>query len=79
MPRITELKPNYMASDIGVIISGLMKKKKISPKQMALELGITRQAINYKIQANAFTYKDIIIIFHVLELTPEEILRYVSY
>lgn len=79
MPRIAELKPNYMASDIGVIISGLMKKKKISPKQMGLELGITRQAINYKIQTNSFTYKDIIIIFHVLELTPEEILRYVSY
>ena len=79
MPRIAELKPNYMASDIGVIISGLMKKKKISPKEMGLELGITRQAMNYKIQTNSFSYKDIIVIFHVLELTPEEILRYVQY
>ena len=79
MPRIAELKPNYMASDIGVIISGLMKKKRISPKEMGLRLGITRQAMNHKIQANSFTYRDIIIIFHELELTEEEILRYVSY
>ena len=79
MPRIAELKPNYMASDIGVIVSGLMRKKRITPKEMGSRLGISRQAMNYKIDHNAFDYKDIIIIFHELELTDEEILRYVSY
>lgn len=79
MPRIAELKPNYMASDIGIIVSGLMKKKRISPKEMGSRLGISRQAMNYKIDNNAFNYKDIIVIFHELELTDEEILRYVKY
>lgn len=79
MPRITELKPNYMEKDIGLIVSGLMKKKKISPKEMGSYLGISRQAMNYKIDKCSFTYKDIIIIFHVLELSKEEILRYVQY
>ena len=79
MPRITELKPNYMAKDIGLIITGLMKKKRITPQEMGAHLGITRQAMGYKLNNSAFTYHDIIVIFHVLELTEEEILRYVQY
>lgn len=79
MPRIAELKPNYMADDIGMIVSGLMKKKRISPKEMGSRLGISRQAMNYKIDNNSFTYKDIIIIFHELELSSEDILRFVQY
>ena len=79
MPRIKELKAEYMASDIGLIIAGLMKKKRITPKDMGSRLGITRQAMNYKLENSSFTYKDIIIIFHELELSEDEILRYVRY
>ena len=79
MPRIAELKPNYMAKDIGLIIAGLMKRKKITSKEMGSRLGISRQAMNYKIDNNSFSYKDIIIIFHELELSSEDILRYVQY
>jgi hypothetical protein len=56
-----------------------MKKKRISPKEMGSHLGISRQAMNYKLDNSSFTYKDIIIIFHELDLTEEEILRYVQY
>ena len=68
MPRISEFKPNYMADDIGLIIAGYMKKKRISPKQLGSVLGISRQAMNYKIDNNAFTYRDIVVIFNELEL-----------
>ena len=50
MPRITELKPNYMEKDIGLIVSGLMKKKKISPKEMGSYLGISRQALVWSME-----------------------------
>lgn len=79
MPRITAYKPEYMANDIGVIISGLMKKKRISPRKMGEVLGISRQAMNYKLDNNSFSYRDIIIIFHELELTADQILKYTSY
>ena len=79
MPRIAELKPNYMAADIGLIITGLMKRKRISVKEMGSKLGITRQAMSYKLDHGSFSYKDLIILFHELELTDEEILRYVKY
>ena len=79
MPRIEALKPNYMANDIGVIIAGHMKQKKISPKAMGETLGISRQAMNYKLNNNVFSYKDIIIIFHELGLSAEQVLRYTTY
>lgn len=79
MPRIKELKAEYMANDIGLIIAGLMKRKRITSKELASRLNMTRQAVNYKLDNNSFSYKDIIIIFHELELTDEEILRYVKY
>ena len=79
MPRITELKPNYMASDLGLIISGLMKRQRITPKEMGSRLGISRQAMNQKLKASSFSYRDVIILFHELELTDEEILRYITY
>ena len=68
-----------MADDIGIIISGLMKKKRISPREMGEVLGISRQAMNYKLEHNSFSYKDIIIIFHELELSADQILKYTSY
>lgn len=79
MPRIKELKAEYMANDIGLIIAGLMKRKRITPQELASRLNMTRQAVNYKLDNNSFSYKDIIIIFHELELTDEEVLRYVKY
>ena len=79
MPRISAYKPQYMADDIGIIISGLMKKKRISPREMGEVLGISRQAMNYKLEHNSFSYKDIIIIFHELELSADQILKYTSY
>ena len=79
MPRIKELKSEYMAKDIGLVISGLMKRKRITPKEMGSHLNISRQAMNYKLDHSSFTYKDIIIIFHVLELSEDEILRYIRY
>lgn len=79
MPRIRELKPNYMANDIGMVVAGLMKRKRITPKEMGSRLGISRQAFNYKIDNNSFTYRDIIIIFHELELSDNEILKYIQY
>jgi len=75
MPRVKELKPDYMAKDIGSNIVGLMFRKKISQTELARELGITQGGLHYKLFNNSFTYKDLLIIFRQLELTDEEIVR----
>lgn len=75
MPRVAELKPQYMAKDIGSNIVGLMFRKKVSQTKLASELGITQGGLHYKLMNNAFTYKDLIIIFHQLDLSDDEIVR----
>ena len=50
-----------------------------TPKEMGSRLGISRQAMNQKLKASSFSYRDVIILFHELELTDEEILRYITY
>lgn len=79
MPRIKELKAEYMSNDIGLIIAGLMKRKRITPADMGSRLGISRQAMSYKLDHSSFSYFDVIRLFHELELSDEEILRYVKY
>lgn len=75
MPRIKELKPTYMANDIGANIAGMMFRAKFSQTRMAKALGITQGGLNYKLRNNALTYKDLIIIFHELELSDADIVR----
>lgn len=75
MPRVKELKPDYMAKDIGSNIVGLMFRKGIKQTELARELGITQGGLHYKLFNNSFTYKDLLIIFRQLELTDDEIVR----
>ena len=75
MPRVEALRPQYMAKDIGSNIVGLMFRKKICQTELAKELGLTQGGLHYKLMNNSFSYKDLIIIFHQLELTDEEIVR----
>ena len=78
MPRIKELKPQYMANDIGSKIVGEMFRKKVSQTKLASELGITQGGLHYKLINNTFSYKDLIIIFHQLELTDEQIVGWMK-
>ena len=75
MPRVKELKPVYMERDIGSRIVGLMFKSKVSQTALAKELGITQGGLHYKLMNNAFTYKDLIIIFREVGATDTEILE----
>ena len=75
MPRVKELKPDYMAKDLGSNIVGLMFRKGIKQTELARELGITQGGLHYKLFNNSFTYKDLLIIFRQLELTDDEIVR----
>ena len=75
MPRVNELKPMYMAKDIGSNIVGLMFRKGVSQTDLAKELGITQGGLHYKLFNNSFSYRDLLVIFRRLELTDEEIVR----
>ena len=75
MPRVNALKPMYMAKDIGARIKGMMFRAKITETAMASELGLTQGGFHYKLDNNAFSYFDLIVIFHELGATDSEILE----
>lgn len=75
MPRIREFKSRYMVNDIGAWVAGKLMRLKITQKTAAGELGITQQALSFKIHNNSFTYEDLIKLFKVFETEDEEILR----
>lgn len=75
MPRVEALKPQYKAKDIGSRIVGLMFRSKVSQTALAKELGITQGGLHYKLMNNAFTYRDLIIVFRETNATDEEILE----
>ena len=75
MPRVKELRPQYMMNDIGSYIVGLMHKYKVKKCEMAEVLGVTPSGMTYKIDNNVFSYGDLILIFHRLGVSEEEILR----
>ena len=75
MPRVNELKYQYLSKDIGATLVGLMYRNKVTQIALADALSITQGGFNYKLRNNAFTYRDLLIIFKELDLSDEEILR----
>jgi len=75
MPRVKELKPQYMEKDIGSRIVGMMFRSKVSQTALAKELGVTPGGMHHKLMNNVFTYKDLIIIFRMVGATEEEVLE----
>jgi transcriptional regulator with XRE-family HTH domain len=75
MPRIKELKTNYMLTDIGSTLDTFRRQKKIKQKDLAEMCGLTQQNLSNKFTHNSFKYGDLIKIFHALELTDDQIVR----
>lgn len=75
MPRVNELKFQYLSNDIGSTIVGMMFRNRVTQSAMADALSITQGGFNYKLRNNAFSYKDLLIIFKELNVSDEEILK----
>lgn len=75
MPRIRELKHQYMANDIGAWVKGQIMRKKLSQEYVADEMGITQQALSRKIRENSFKYIDLLLLFKALKVEDREIIK----
>ena len=74
MPRIKALQHEYKDKDLQSYLRAWMYRANMTQEAVAHELGISRQAYNYKLRHSTFTYKDLLIIFRALQLTDDEIL-----
>lgn len=80
MPRLAMTKEQKMAARVATKqerftawFLGRLKKGDISQQEAGKWLGITQQGISRKARANAFTLKDMLIIFHMLDADAEEL------
>lgn len=71
MPRIKELKSNY----IGKTIKKWLIDADMNQSDLAYCMGISRQKLSYMIRNNSITYKDMLDIIAVCNVSDEEILK----
>lgn len=71
MPRVKELKSNY----IGKTVRKWLIDADMNQQDLANEIGMSPQLLGYKIKNNAFGYGDLLDIFEALKLPDEEIIR----
>ena len=75
MPRVRELKPQYMEKDLVTFIRSKLADNKISVSKAATEIGITRQSLEYKLSNKCLKHIDIIYLLNMVDATDEEILK----
>ena len=74
MPRVCINKKQYKQESIGSWIVGQLFKKKLKKMDLADELDITRQGLDWKLHNNSFDYGDLLTIFEFLESSEDDIL-----
>lgn len=71
MPRITELKSNY----IGKTVRKWLIDADMNQQQLAEAIGMSPQNLGHKISTNNFYYRDLLDIIEALSVPDEEVLK----
>ena len=71
MPRIKELKRNY----IGKTVRKWLIDADMTQQDLANAIGISPQLLGYKINNNAFAYGDLIDVIEALDVPDDEIVK----
>lgn len=72
MPKVCINQKQYKENSIGSWIVGQMFKKKLKRKDLAGELFISVQGLNWKLNNNSFSYGDMLTVFEFLGSSDEE-------
>jgi predicted transcriptional regulator len=75
MPKVIINKLQYKTHNIGPWVVMWLRRKQKRMSDLGEELGISQQAVSYKIKTNSFSYGDMLVIFDYLEVPDEEILQ----
>lgn len=75
MPKTYITRQEKLNNDLSAWLIGTMKVKRIRQEEVALELGITQQALSYKIRNHALKYDDLIALFGILKPDVETLAR----
>lgn len=56
-------------------IKGKKASEDITESHIGAEMGVSQQAVNYKIRKSQYSYTDLVILFKTVNATDEEILQ----
>lgn len=76
MPRIQQKTKEYAKRDLERCIRDKMHVLKISRAKLGEELGLTSQAVSYKIRNAVFSYDELLTVFDMLQFEESEVLHF---
>lgn len=79
MPRIKAKKSEYMAKDFSAWLVGQMWLRGKTQEDVAKWIHCERSYVSKKLKNHSFKLEEILIIFHELEVTPEEMSKLLLY
>ena len=79
MPKVIINKLQYKTHNIGPWVVMWLRREHRTMSDLGGELGISQQAVSYKIKTNAFSYSDMIVIFDYLNVPDNEILQVMKF
>lgn len=73
MPRVLLRQEEYMAQDLSDFIRNEMRHRKISQKEMGLEIGSDQSGFSRKLKKADFNVRELISIFMKLETDADKV------
>lgn len=75
MPKVIINKFQHKTHNIGPWVVMWLRREGKRMSDLGEELGVSQQAVSYKIKTNSFSYGDMLVIFDYLGVPDNEILQ----
>lgn len=72
MAKITLLPEDRKTEDALIYLDGMMNIRKITKDQMAKELNISRMTLYNRMRTGTLTYKDLLLMFDLLDVPQDK-------
>lgn len=75
MPKSYITKQQKLNSELTSWIYGQISEKKIPQRVVAERMGMTQQALSYKLNAHSFHYEDLVVIFGIFKPDQKKLME----
>lgn len=72
MAKVTLLPEDRKTEDALIYLDGMMNIRKITKDQMAKELNISRMTLYNRMRTGTLTYKDLLLMFDLLDIPQDK-------
>lgn len=77
MPRIKEMKKEYLARDFSLWLIGQIKENGLTQGEVAHRMGTSQQNFSYKLNNQAFSFRDFLKLMEIFKPDADELMKLV--